>query len=88
MEGFDKDWIQATTSSRSATYTNLDPGKYTFKLKAANYLGIWNDKAVELKITILPPPWKTWWAMLIYFALVITFLYYFTIYVLDQINNL
>jgi len=87
MEGFDKDWIQATTSSRSATYTNLDPGKYTFKLKAANYLGIWNDKAVELKITILPPPWKTWWAMLIYFALVITFLYYFTIYVLDQIKQ-
>ena len=87
MEGFDKDWIQATTSSRSATYTNLDPGTYTFKLKAANYLGIWNDNPVELKITILPPPWKTWWAILIYIALAITFLYYFTIYVLDQIKQ-
>ena len=87
MEGFDKDWIQTSSSSRSATYTNLDPGTYTFKLKAANYLGIWNDQPVELKITILPPPWKTWWAFLIYIALAITFLYYFTIYVLDQIKQ-
>ena len=87
MEGFDKDWIQATSSSRSATYTNLDPGTYTFKLKAANYLGIWNDTPVELKISILPPPWKTWWALLIYLLMAITFLYYFTIYVLDQIKQ-
>lgn len=87
MEGFDKDWIQTTAQSRSATYTNLDAGTYTFKLKAANYLGIWNDTPVELKITILPPPWKTWWAFLIYFALIITFIYYFTIYVLDQIKQ-
>lgn len=87
MEGFDNDWIQTNAQSRSATYTNLDAGTYTFKLKAANYLGIWNDTPVELKITILPPPWKTWWAMLIYLALIITFLYYFTIYVLDQIKQ-
>ena len=87
MEGFDKDWIQTTAQSRSATYTNLDAGTYTFKLKAANYLGIWNDTPVELKITILPPPWRTWWAFLIYFALVITFIYYFTIYVLDQLKQ-
>ena len=87
MEGFDKDWIDATASSRSATYTNLDPGTYIFKLKAANYLGIWNNKPVELKITILPPPWKTWWALLIYLLMAITFLYYFTIYVLDQIKQ-
>lgn len=87
MDGFDKDWIQTTALSRSATYTNLDAGTYTFKLKAANYLGIWNDTPVELKITILPPPWKTWWAFLIYFTVFVVFIYYFTIYVLDQIKQ-
>ena len=87
MEGFDKDWIQTTALSRSATYTNLDAGTYTFKLKAANYLGIWNDTPLELKITILPPPWKTWWAYLLYIALTAIIIYYFTIYVLDQIKQ-
>ena len=87
MEGFDKDWIQTSALIRSATYTNLDAGTYTFKLKAANYLGIWNNTPLELKITILPPPWKTWWAILIYLISAIVFLYYFTIYVLDQIKQ-
>jgi len=87
MQGFDKDWIQAISTNRSATYTNLDPGTYTFKLKAANYLGIWNNNPTTLSITILPPPWKTWWAISIYLILALAFLYYFTIYVLDQIKQ-
>ncbi len=87
MEGFDKDWIQATANNRSATYTNLDPGTYTFKLKAANYLGVWNNSPTELIITILPPPWKTWWAYLIYTIIIGILLYIISRYALVQVRQ-
>lgn len=66
MEGFDDDWIYTNASERAVTYTNLDPGTYTFKVKAANSFGKWNDVPATMKITIIPPPWKTWWAYLSY----------------------
>lgn len=60
LEGFDKDW-NYVGNSRSATYTNLNPGTYTFKLKASNNDGIWNEEGTSLSIIIKPPYWKTWW---------------------------
>lgn len=87
MEGFDKDWIQASANNRSATYTNLDAGTYTFKLKAANYLGVWNEAPAELTITILPPPWKTWWAYLIYTIIISGILYVISRYALIQVRQ-
>lgn len=60
MEGFDKDWIKCG-SKREATYTNLDPHKYTFRVKASNNDGIWNDAGASIDIVILPPWWATWW---------------------------
>ncbi|MFA9218013.1 MAG: two-component regulator propeller domain-containing protein, partial [Sphingomonadaceae bacterium] len=65
LQGFDEDWVVTDSSKRFATYTNLDPGKYLFKVKAANKDGIWNDNAATLEITILPPFWKTWWFRLL-----------------------
>jgi len=61
MEGFDKDWNYTDDSRRLATYTNLNPGKYTFRVKASNNDGIWNETGASIKITILPPWWLTWW---------------------------
>ena len=61
LQGFDKDWVVTDASKRFATYTNLDPGTYTFRVKAANKNGIWSDNAASLEITILPPFWKAWW---------------------------
>jgi len=61
MEGLDKDWIYTSAAQRFATYTNLDPGKYKFRVKASNNDGIWNEEGVSLKITITPPFWQTWW---------------------------
>ncbi|MFP5039905.1 two-component regulator propeller domain-containing protein [Parasediminibacterium sp. JCM 36343] len=87
MQGFDKDWIQAAANNRSATYTNLDAGTYTFKLKAANYLGVWNNVPAELQITILPPPWKTWWAYLIYTIIAVVVFYIVSRYTLIQIKQ-
>lgn len=60
MEGFDADWTAAGTR-RFATYTNLDPGEYTFRVKGSNNDGIWNERGAALKIIITPPYWQTWW---------------------------
>jgi PAS domain S-box-containing protein len=59
MEGFDKEWNYVGTK-REATYTNLNPGGYTFRVKASNNDGIWNESGASVKITILPPWWQTW----------------------------
>lgn len=64
MEGFDRDWIQAG-ERRFATYTNLDQGRYVFRVIASNSDGVWNRDGVALPIRILPPFWKTWWFLLL-----------------------
>ena len=60
LEGFDKTWNEVGTK-RTATYTNLDPGKYTFKVKGMNNAGNWSDTVTSIGITITPPFWQTWW---------------------------
>jgi len=70
LEGFEKTW-NYVGNQRSATYTNLDYGDYTFKLKSANNDGIWNEEPLELKIKISPPWWKTTVAIMAYFILFI-----------------
>lgn len=60
LEGVDEDWINAGTS-RFAGYTDIQPGHYVFKVKAANNDGIWNDTPVSLRVIIDPPWWHTWW---------------------------
>jgi signal transduction histidine kinase/ligand-binding sensor domain-containing protein/CheY-like chemotaxis protein/HPt (histidine-containing phosphotransfer) domain-containing protein len=61
LVGFDQDWIGADAAKRFATYTNLDPGHYTFQVRAANKDGVWSDSAASIEITVLPPYYKTWW---------------------------
>jgi signal transduction histidine kinase/ligand-binding sensor domain-containing protein len=69
LEGFDKNWIEAGTN-RIATYTNLDPNKYTFKVKGLNNEGDWSSNITTLQLTITPPFWLTWWFKLIIFLTV------------------
>ena len=65
LDNYDKDWRFVGTD-RSAVYTNLDPGDYTFRVKAANSDGIWNENGPVLKILILPPWYATTWAYIGY----------------------
>lgn len=65
MVGFDPDWVYSGTR-RLATYTNLDPGHYTFRVKGTNNDGYWNETGASMAVTILPPPWRTWWAYAAY----------------------
>ena len=70
LEGFDQSWIECGTK-REASYTNLDPGEYVFRVKASNNDGIWNEKGTSFKLIILPPWWETWWFRAI-MALILT----------------
>ncbi|HEU4376788.1 MAG TPA: ATP-binding protein, partial [Telluria sp.] len=61
LVGFDENWVNTDATKRFATYTNLDPGSYTFRVKAANKDGVWSASGATLSIIIRPPFWKTWW---------------------------
>jgi signal transduction histidine kinase len=60
LEGFDPDWVDAG-ARRVAYYTNVPPGRYTFRVLAANNDGLWNDTGAALAIRVLPHTWQTWW---------------------------
>jgi len=62
LEGYNSTWVETDRKHREATYTNLPPGDYVFKVKASNNHGVWSDDERNLTVTILPPPWRTWWA--------------------------
>jgi ligand-binding sensor domain-containing protein/signal transduction histidine kinase/DNA-binding response OmpR family regulator len=68
LDGFDEGW-NFVEDKKAATYTNIDPGTYTLKVKGSNSDGLWNERGAQLKIRILQPPWKTWWAYIFYFLL-------------------
>ncbi|MDE3144260.1 MAG: response regulator, partial [Bacteroidota bacterium] len=76
LEGFNKDWAYADENSKRVTYTNLDPGTYTFYVKAANDAGEWSAITTQLKITVLPPFWKTNFAYFLYFLFLIVILFF------------
>jgi signal transduction histidine kinase/ligand-binding sensor domain-containing protein len=77
LEGFDKNWNFTSADRRFVTYTNLDGGKYIFKVKCTNANGYWNDNYRSLHITVLPPFWKTlWFRFLIFIAIILLVLLY------------
>ena len=69
LEGWDKDW-NYTGNERKATYINVSPGKYTFRVKASNNDGVWNEQGRAVIIIITPPFWDTWWFRLMVFLLI------------------
>ena len=81
LEGYETTW-NYVGHKRSATYTNLDPGNYIFKLKASNNDNVWNEEPLELKINILPPWWQSKIAIFIYILLFI-----FCIYILNHLTQ-
>jgi signal transduction histidine kinase/ligand-binding sensor domain-containing protein len=83
MENFDKDWI--LTENKEATYTNLNPGDYIFRVKGSNNDGLWNDTGTSIRITILPPWWNTvWFKILLFFAVILLF----TLFFLSRVRSL
>jgi diguanylate cyclase (GGDEF)-like protein/PAS domain S-box-containing protein len=70
MEGFSDRWIQVGTR-RDVTFTNLDPGAYTFRVKASNSDSVWTPASVaSVRVIVAPPYWRTWWFRLLTVGLV------------------
>ena len=86
MENFDKDWIY-TDNRYEATYTNLNPGNYVFRVKGSNNSGLWNETGTSLQITILPPWWATWWFRIILISAIILFFVIILILRVRQLKN-
>jgi ligand-binding sensor domain-containing protein/signal transduction histidine kinase len=61
LENFEDQWNYTDASKRFATYTNLPPGKYVFKVKGSNSDGVWNEEATAIRVIVTPPFWQTWW---------------------------
>lgn len=68
MEGIDEDWNH-TSDAHTASYAQLPPGDYTFRVRGSNNDGVWNPEEATLSIRILPPWWRTVWAYLIYIVI-------------------
>mgnify|MGYP000671126371 FL=1 len=76
LEGYDKEWLSVEAGRRFAYYNNLPAGTYTFCVKGANQNGIWSPDMKCLRITILPPPWLSWWAYCLYVLLFVSLAWY------------
>lgn len=75
LEGFDKDW-NYTGPNNTASYTNLDPGQYTFRVKASNNDGVWSAKDTTIRIYVQPPWWRTTWAYGLYVVVIVSLALY------------
>ena len=76
LEGFDREWNYVGNQTK-ATYTNLPPGRYTFRVKATNNDGLWSDHEAALVIVVSPPFWWSWPARILYLALAIAAIWYY-----------
>jgi signal transduction histidine kinase/ligand-binding sensor domain-containing protein/DNA-binding response OmpR family regulator len=75
LEGFDQNW-NTVENRRKATYTNLPPGKYVFRVKGSNSNGVWNSQGTCLTIIIRPPFWHTPLANYLYILFALGMLFY------------
>jgi diguanylate cyclase (GGDEF)-like protein len=69
--GFKQEWFELG-NRRRATFTNLDPGEYTLKVKAANNDGVWSEPTELAHLLVAPAPWRSWWAYTIYGLVLVT----------------
>lgn len=84
LEGFNDDWVR-NGNKKSATYTNLSPGDYNFRVIASNNDGVWNEVGTSLKITITPPIYATWWFRILAIGILIAAIW---VYVYIKIRNI
>jgi len=83
LDGVNSDWVFCDMR-RFSNYAGLDPGTYTFHVKACNYNGVWNNEGATIYFTITPPFWNTWWFKAIVLVMVSTLIYLLFRYRLHQ----
>lgn len=87
LEGFDPEWIHTDADERFAKYTNLSPGKYTFRVLSSNNDGVWSNDPKVLEIVIVPPWWMSHLALIAYVLLLISMIWFFQRYSLIRIRQ-
>lgn len=80
--GFDDTWVIRDVDNRNITYTNLDPGTYTFEVKSANRDGVWGESRA-LEIYLPAPLWRSWWAILLYIIMGLSLVLWY-VYTVNQ----
>ncbi len=76
LQGIDPDWHYVDAKRRIASYTNLSPGEYVFRVRGSNNDGVWNNEGAALHLIVLPPFWQRWWFISIA-VIVIGFIIYY-----------
>ena len=84
LDGFDRDW-QYIKRRNTATYTNLDPGRYVLRVQAQAPGQPWIESEQTISIQVLPPWWRTWWAYVVYTAMFAAFT--FTLYAIGRLKK-
>lgn len=79
LEGWDKNW-NYVNNIRTANYSRLQEGTYSFKIKVTNPDGVWSGETQLLKIIVLPPWYRTWWAYLLYALVLFSGIYLYIVY--------
>ncbi|MBI3195856.1 MAG: hypothetical protein HYZ34_15515, partial [Ignavibacteriae bacterium] len=85
LEEYSEEWTKPSKDN-SATFTNLNPGKYILHVRGSNNDGVWNEQGITLSLIILPPWYRTWWAYLGYVGIFFTVLIFFRRYDLKRIR--
>lgn len=85
LEGLDKEWVYSGTR-RFASYPNLQPGDYIFRVKGSNNDGVWNEAGTSISLIISPPWWKTSWAYLSYGLFMLISIYGLRRYEMNRLN--
>ncbi len=91
LEGFDKKWHNVNAENRTASYTNIDPGTYIFRVKGSNNDGVWNSKGASVILVIDPPYWATWWfksLAVLFIAGIVIFIYNYRVSQLLKIERM
>lgn len=82
LNGLDKNWN--VTRNNSVSYSNLAPGSYELILYASNNDNVWTETPLKLEIVVKPPFWFSWWAIMIYIALILYLIWYIINYKLEK----
>jgi signal transduction histidine kinase len=85
LEGVDQDWVYSGTRS-FASYPDLSPGEYVFRVKGSNNDGVWNETGTSVTIIISPPWWRSNWAYVFYGLIIVVILYSFRQYELNRVK--
>jgi signal transduction histidine kinase/CheY-like chemotaxis protein/streptogramin lyase len=86
LDGFDKEWRRSPASYRQADYANLQPGNYVFRVIAENSDGVMTGQEKTLQIKVLPPWYKSVWAVVMYLIILLTLAYFIRKITISRVN--